>query len=128
VILPNGHRLAALKSISPRDLVGETFVAVSNTAPVLHVIIDDYLKRSGVDITPHHEADHLAMGMSLIKADTQKDDDPEHRHDDRQRQTAWKHQYVTEQSIDDDRTEQRQCEWDVAIDAISTRTTSNSAR
>jgi LysR family transcriptional regulator, hca operon transcriptional activator len=65
VILPNGHRLAALKSISPRDLVGETFVAVSNTAPVLRVIIDDYLKRSGVDITPHHEADHLAMGMSL---------------------------------------------------------------
>jgi LysR family hca operon transcriptional activator len=66
VILPNGHRLAALKSISPRDLVGETFVAVSNTAPVLRVIIDDYLKRSGVAITPHHEADHLAMGMSLI--------------------------------------------------------------
>ena len=30
------------------------------------MIIDDYLKRSGVDITPHHEADHLAMGMSLI--------------------------------------------------------------
>ena len=66
VILPNDHRLAALKSISPRDIVGETFVAVSDTAPVLRVVIDDYLKRSGVDITPDHEADHLAMGMSLI--------------------------------------------------------------
>ena len=66
VILPNDHRLAALKSISPRDLAGETFVAVSDTAPVLRVVIDDYLKRSGVDITPAHEADHLAMGMSLI--------------------------------------------------------------
>src|SRR5271167_3047730 len=66
VILPNKHRLAALKVISPRDLVGETFVAVSNTAPVLRALIDNYLKRSGVNITPHHEADHLSMGMSLI--------------------------------------------------------------
>jgi LysR family transcriptional regulator, hca operon transcriptional activator len=66
VILPNSHRLAALKAISPKDLVGETFVAVSNTAPVLRAIIDRYLKRSGVNITPEHQADHLAMGMSLI--------------------------------------------------------------
>jgi LysR family hca operon transcriptional activator len=66
VVLPSGHRLAALKAISPEDLVGETFVAVSDTAPVLRVVIDDYLRRSGVDITPAHEADHLAMGMSLI--------------------------------------------------------------
>jgi LysR family transcriptional regulator, hca operon transcriptional activator len=66
VILPSDHRLAALKSISPRDLAGETFVAVSDTAPVLRVVIDDYLKRSGINIRPDHEADHLAMGMSLI--------------------------------------------------------------
>jgi len=66
VVLPGDHRLAALKAISPRDLVGETFVAVSNTAPVLRVVIDSYLKRSGVNITPGHEADHLSMGMSLI--------------------------------------------------------------
>src|SRR5258708_5547614 len=33
VILPSDHRLAALKAISPRDLVGETFVTVSGTAP-----------------------------------------------------------------------------------------------
>jgi len=66
VILPNDHRLAALKAISPRDLVGETFVTVSDTAPVLRVVIDDYLKRSGTNIRPAHEADHLAMGISLI--------------------------------------------------------------
>src|ERR1700722_3752940 len=66
VVLPSDHRLAALKAISPRDLVGETFVAVSSTAPVLRAIVDKYLKRSGVDITPDHEADHLSMGMSLI--------------------------------------------------------------
>src|SRR5690349_24205161 len=66
VILPSDHRLAALKSISPRDLAGETFVAVSNTAPALRVVIDNYLKQSGTKIRPTHEADHLAMGMSLI--------------------------------------------------------------
>ena len=66
VVLPSDHRLAALKAISPKDLVGETFVIVSNTAPVLRAAIDKYLKRSGIDITPAHEADHLAMGMSLI--------------------------------------------------------------
>jgi len=66
VILPRDHRLAAFKAISPRDLAGETFVTVSATAPVLRVIIDNYLKRSGINITPAHEADHLAMGMSLI--------------------------------------------------------------
>jgi LysR family hca operon transcriptional activator len=66
VVLPSDHRLAALKAISPQDLVDETFVTVSDTAPVLRVVIDDYLKRSGINITLDHEADHLAMGMSLI--------------------------------------------------------------
>ena len=66
VVLPSDHHLAALKAISPGDLVGETFVTVSDTAPVLRVVIDNYLKRSGINITPAHEADHLAMGMSLI--------------------------------------------------------------
>jgi len=46
--------------------VGETFIGVSNTSPVGRRIIDDYLRRSGVDITPDHEADHLAMAMSLV--------------------------------------------------------------
>jgi LysR family transcriptional regulator, hca operon transcriptional activator len=66
VILPDDHRLAALKAISPQDLVGETFVIVSHTAPVLRAVIDDYLKRSGINITPAHEADHVTMGISLI--------------------------------------------------------------
>ena len=66
VVLPSNHRLAALKSVGPRDLVGEPFVTVSNTAPVLRAVIDNFLKRSGMKITPAHEADHLSMAMSLI--------------------------------------------------------------
>jgi LysR family hca operon transcriptional activator len=66
VILPSDHRLAALKAISPRDLAGETFVIVSHTAPVLRAVIDNYLKRSRISITPAHEADHVTMGISLI--------------------------------------------------------------
>src|ERR1700693_1137380 len=66
VILPGDHRLAALKAISPRDLAGETFVTVSHTAPVLRAVIDNYVKRSRINITPAHEADHVTMGISLI--------------------------------------------------------------
>jgi LysR family hca operon transcriptional activator len=65
-VLPRDHRLAAFKAIRPGDLAGETFVTVSDTAPVLRVVIDNYLKQSGINISPAHEADHLAMGMSLI--------------------------------------------------------------
>jgi LysR family transcriptional regulator, hca operon transcriptional activator len=66
VVLPANHRLAALKAISPKDLVGEAFVIVSQTAPVLRGVIDNYLKRSGSKITPAYEADHVTMGISLI--------------------------------------------------------------
>jgi LysR family transcriptional regulator, hca operon transcriptional activator len=66
VVLPSDHRLASHEAINPHDMVGETFIAVSNTAPVGRKVVDDYLKRSGVDIRPDHEADHLAMAMSLV--------------------------------------------------------------
>lgn len=66
VVLPSDHHLAARQAIRPGDLVGETFVSVSETAPVLRQIIDGYLKRAGIHVTPAHEADHLAMAISLI--------------------------------------------------------------
>ena len=66
VIMPSDHRLAALKAIRPQDLAGETFVNVSNTAPVLRAVIDGYLRRSRVKIGSTHEADHLAMGILLV--------------------------------------------------------------
>jgi LysR family hca operon transcriptional activator len=66
VIMPSDHRLASLDAISVQKIVGETFISVSNTAPVLRTVIDDYLKRSAIDITPDHEVDNLAMAMSLV--------------------------------------------------------------
>jgi LysR family transcriptional regulator, hca operon transcriptional activator len=40
---------------------------VEGVAAVLRAVIDDFLKRSGINnIKPDHEVDHLAMAMSLI--------------------------------------------------------------
>jgi LysR family hca operon transcriptional activator len=65
-VLPSDHHLASHEAITPREIAGETFISVSQTAPVLRRVIDDYLRRSGIDIRPEHEADHLAMAMSLV--------------------------------------------------------------
>jgi LysR family transcriptional regulator, hca operon transcriptional activator len=66
VILPSDHHLASQEVIDPKEIAGETLLSVSKTAPVLRVVIDKYLKRLGIDIKPQHEADNLAMAMSLV--------------------------------------------------------------
>jgi len=66
VVLPSDHRLASRHAIDPHEIVGETFITVSKTAPVLRVVIDDYLRRSGLEIVANHEVDNLAMAMSLV--------------------------------------------------------------
>ena len=66
VVMPRDHRLALRKIVALQDIVGEIFIGMSNTAPTLQVIIDDYLARSGLDLRPVHRVDNLAMAMSLI--------------------------------------------------------------
>ena len=66
VVLPSDHRLASSDAIDPREIAGKTFISVSNTAPTLRVVIDEYLSRCGIDIRPDHEVDNLAMAMSLV--------------------------------------------------------------
>lgn len=66
IVLPSDHRLAVSDAVSPQELVGETFIGMSNTAPTLRVVIDDYLKRSGVELTPTHEVDNISMAISLV--------------------------------------------------------------
>jgi LysR family hca operon transcriptional activator len=66
VTLPTDHRLATQDAIAVEDIAGETFIGMSNTAPTLRVIIDDYLARSGLNFQQAHRVDNLAMAMSLI--------------------------------------------------------------
>ena len=59
--------MAARNSIRPNDLDGETFVGVSPIrAPTLWVAINDYIKRAGIAVKPDHQAENIAMGISLI--------------------------------------------------------------
>src|SRR5207248_11679692 len=60
---------------------------------------------------------HLSHGLNcdaLLQepinrgANAQEHNDPEHRHDQSQSQTAREHQYVNAQNVDDDRSEKRQ--------------------
>jgi LysR family hca operon transcriptional activator len=67
VVLPSDHRLASYDAVDPREMVGETFIKPSpNTSPALRAVIDDYLKRSGLDTSPDHEVDNLAMAVLSI--------------------------------------------------------------
>jgi LysR family transcriptional regulator, hca operon transcriptional activator len=66
VAMPSDHRLASRNAVALQDLAGEVFIGMSNTAPTLQLVIDDYLKTSGVNFRPAHRVDNLAMAMSLI--------------------------------------------------------------
>jgi LysR family hca operon transcriptional activator len=66
VAMPSDHRLASRDTIALQDIAAETFIGMSNTAPALRVVIEQYLERMGVDLKPAHRVDNLAMAMSLI--------------------------------------------------------------
>ena len=66
VVLPSDHRLAPQQTIAVEDIARETFLGMSKTAPTLQMVINDYLKRSGVTVTIAHEIDNLGMAMSLV--------------------------------------------------------------
>ena len=65
-LLPADHRLVKRKAIRAEDLRGETFISFPATySPMLRQVIDGYLMRSGVHLTPMHEAETLPMVISL---------------------------------------------------------------
>jgi LysR family transcriptional regulator, hca operon transcriptional activator len=66
VVLPSDSTLAAHESIAVAEIAGQPFIDVSKTAPALRAVIDDYIRRLGLDIRITHEADNLAMAISLV--------------------------------------------------------------
>jgi LysR family transcriptional regulator, hca operon transcriptional activator len=66
VAMPSDHRLASQNAVALQDISGEIFIGMSNTAPTLRVIVDQYLERSGLNFQQSHRVDNLAMAMSLI--------------------------------------------------------------
>ena len=66
VAMPSDHRLARQEAVALQDLTGETFIGMSDTAPTLRAVIEDYVDRMGVALPPAHRVDNLAMALSLI--------------------------------------------------------------
>jgi LysR family transcriptional regulator, hca operon transcriptional activator len=66
VVLPSDSALAARESIAVAEIAGQPFIDVSRTAPALRAVIDDYIRGTGLDIRITHEADNLAMAISLV--------------------------------------------------------------
>jgi len=67
VVMPRDHALAARSSIRPQDIAGQTFIGVSAVrAPTLHTVIGEYAKRTGISLKPEHQAENIAMAISLV--------------------------------------------------------------
>jgi LysR family hca operon transcriptional activator len=68
VILRRDHRLSSCEAIDPAEFTRETFIGISRVPRVLRGVVNGYLAKSGVDITPHLEIDNFAMAISLVTA------------------------------------------------------------
>jgi LysR family transcriptional regulator, hca operon transcriptional activator len=65
-IVPSDHRLASHTEIDPRELRNEMFIGYSDTPHVLRDIVDRYLRKCGVRLTPSQYLDSFATGISLV--------------------------------------------------------------
>jgi LysR family transcriptional regulator, hca operon transcriptional activator len=68
-ILPRDHPLAASDTIGPHDLAGQVFIGISQIPHVLRGVVNGYLRRAGVDVTPRFEIDNFAMAISLVTSE-----------------------------------------------------------
>ncbi len=67
-IMPSDHRLHTSGTVDPVALSGEKFIGISETAPVLRPIVQDYVQSSRAEVTPTGEADYLSMAVSLVSS------------------------------------------------------------
>ncbi|GAB2583112.1 LysR family transcriptional regulator [Dyella jejuensis] len=65
-LMPSDHPLATRTAVRAKDLIGLPYIAMANKAKVLRSVIDQYLERAGVQITPTQLVDNPAMVMSLV--------------------------------------------------------------
>jgi LysR family hca operon transcriptional activator len=65
-VLPRNHRLALLDEIDPREFSSENFMTVSSAAPMVKVVIEEFMSRWGLDTRTIHEIDNLAVAVSLV--------------------------------------------------------------
>jgi LysR family transcriptional regulator, hca operon transcriptional activator len=65
-IMPSDHWLASREAVQPSDFVAEKFVGISNVAPVLRSVVNDYLARSAKEIVPALEIDNYMMAISFV--------------------------------------------------------------
>lgn len=66
VVMPSDHRLARKKSITAKEIAKEPFINMSDTAPVLRQVIDDYFAEHGIAVKSDQKIDNLGMAMSLV--------------------------------------------------------------
>jgi LysR family hca operon transcriptional activator len=65
-MMPAGHRLAAKREISPREIAAETYITPTRFAPILKSVIEDYMAKFGITLKPEYEADNITSTMSLV--------------------------------------------------------------
>lgn len=67
VVMRADHRLAAADEIGAAEVADETFIGFPpTTAPVLKAVVETYAQRLGIELKPDHEAENLAMAISLV--------------------------------------------------------------
>ena len=66
-LMPRDHALTAKRAVQPEDIAGESYIGVSPVrAPLLHATLNDYFRRVGLAIKPDHQAENIAMAISLV--------------------------------------------------------------
>ena len=66
VLMPSDHYLTAYGEIDPKAIAGEILISGARKATALRRVTEDFLRRAGVDITPTHGVDNIAMAISLV--------------------------------------------------------------
>src|SRR5260370_25643847 len=65
-LMPATHRLAARKTVRPRELAREIFIGPTQLAPVLKSVINAYAAKVGIALKQKYDAEDIYGGMSLL--------------------------------------------------------------